>query len=172
MVPRILLRPGEEQDLQRRFLGFGGAAARDDGFEVVAHDAGNAVGAVFCCAQDLDGDVVFKFVEHGCGYYSDTGVGRVHVKSQEVRYLNGQARCPTGSEWRCECSGDIVSRAIDDSTHLVVYIEISKITVYRRALRMRRRSTPMAKSEVRMEAYRLLVGNRTDLGGLLLPASL
>jgi len=58
VVVRVFLRPGEEQDLAGGVFRFGGFAAGDDGFEVVADDAGDAVVAFLGGFEDPDGDVL------------------------------------------------------------------------------------------------------------------
>ena len=54
---RVLEGPGEEEDLEGRGLGFGGADAGDDCFEVVGYYAEDAVAACGGCVEHLDGAV-------------------------------------------------------------------------------------------------------------------
>ena len=72
--------PGEEEDLAGGGAGFGGGFDGGDGLEVVAADAGDAVVAFGGGGEDLDGDVVLEFAEHGGwwwggSHYDDDGFG-------------------------------------------------------------------------------------------------
>lgn len=58
VVVGIFLCPGEQEDLAGGVLRLGGFPARDDGFQVVAHHAGDAVVAFLCGLEDSHRDVL------------------------------------------------------------------------------------------------------------------